>query len=137
MAPCIRHSNSVALMRLLGDLKRTIHPGVGQDAAFCISRLAEDAETLLVGDVSAAKAILRDSINTTVGFEKVAGITGTTSKTCVCRGRAAIQARVIAQRSSNTWSAIPGAICGLGQWRRARPGGCYHVWSDHHVCPIR
>jgi DNA-binding phage protein len=42
--------------------------------------LTEAAEQLLAGDLETGKAVLRDYINATVGFEKLAKATGTPSK---------------------------------------------------------
>jgi DNA-binding phage protein len=42
--------------------------------------LREAVETMLSGDVETGKAILRDYINATVGFEKLGTATGTSTK---------------------------------------------------------
>lgn len=67
-------------MPLTRDFKQTIQARVSRDAAFRASLFAEGVETLLAGDIDAAKSILRDYINATVGFEKLAETTGTPPK---------------------------------------------------------
>ena len=48
--------------------------------AFREALLTEAVELLLAGDIEVGKAVLRDYINATVGFEKLAKATGTPSK---------------------------------------------------------
>jgi DNA-binding phage protein len=53
---------------------------VRRDPAFRDALLREGIETLLAGDVGTAKAVLRDYINATVGFEPLAAATGISAK---------------------------------------------------------
>jgi len=50
------------------------------DKKFRKALLREAVETMLSGDVETGKAILRDYINATVGFEKLGTATGTSAK---------------------------------------------------------
>ena len=54
--------------------------GDERDVAFREALLTEAVELLLAGDIEVGKAVLRDYINATVGFEKLAKATGTPSK---------------------------------------------------------
>jgi hypothetical protein len=67
----------VALTRRFKDL---VQRRVGDDPAFGRALLREGVESMLAGDVDAGKAILRDYINATVGFEKLGAATGTQPK---------------------------------------------------------
>jgi DNA-binding phage protein len=51
-----------------------------RDPAFREALLTKAIEQLLSGDVKTGKAVLRDYINATIGFEKLAKATGTPSK---------------------------------------------------------
>ena len=51
-----------------------------REPAFREALLAEGIEALLDGDVDTGKAILRDYINATIGFERLADATGTPPK---------------------------------------------------------
>jgi DNA-binding phage protein len=63
-------------MSLTRDFKATIKARADRDAAFRDALLTEAAELLLAGDLKVGKAVLRDYINATVGFEKLAKATG-------------------------------------------------------------
>ena len=67
-------------MPLTRDFKETIRARSERDPKFRKELLREGVEAMLAGDVATAKAILRDYINATVGFEKLAKVTGTPSK---------------------------------------------------------
>lgn len=67
-------------MALTRDFKRTVQARVATDPAFGEALLREAVDTMLGGDVDTGKAILRDYINATVGFEKLGRITGTSPK---------------------------------------------------------
>ena len=56
-------------MALTRDFKQTIQARVERDPAFREELLKEGVECLLGGDVEAGKAVLRDYINATIGFE--------------------------------------------------------------------
>lgn len=67
-------------MALTRDFKETVKARAERDAAFRDALLTEAAELLLAGELETGKAVLRDYINATVGFEKLAKVTGTPSK---------------------------------------------------------
>ena len=58
-------------MALTRDFKATVQARVRADPAFREALLREVIETLLSGEVDTGKAILRDYIKATVGFEKL------------------------------------------------------------------
>jgi hypothetical protein len=62
-------------MPLTRDFKETIQARVQKDPAFRNELLREGIECLLSGDLETGKAILRDYINATVGFEKLGTLT--------------------------------------------------------------
>ncbi|WP_086466909.1 helix-turn-helix domain-containing transcriptional regulator [Oceanibaculum nanhaiense] len=67
-------------MPLTRSFKETVRARVQRDPAFRAALLTEGVEALLSGDVETGKAVLRDYINATVGFEQLAAATGTPSK---------------------------------------------------------
>ncbi|MCR6631400.1 MAG: transcriptional regulator [Magnetospirillum sp.] len=67
-------------MALTRDFKETIKARADQDAEFRQALVSEAIECLLNGDFDTAKAIFRDYINATIGFEKLADEVGTPSK---------------------------------------------------------
>ena len=67
-------------MALTRDFKETIKARAARDPAFCEALLTEAATLLLAGDLDTSKLVLRDYINATVGFEKLARATGTPPK---------------------------------------------------------
>lgn len=67
-------------MPLTRSFKETVKARVERDAAFRDALLAEGVDALLAGDLDVGKAIIRDYINATVGFERLAEDTGTPSK---------------------------------------------------------
>ncbi len=58
-------------MALTRQFKETVQARVAADPAFRAALLREGIEALLAGEVDAGKAILRDYIKATVGFEKL------------------------------------------------------------------
>ncbi len=60
---------------LTRDFKETIKARVQRDPAFRRELLREGIEAMLAGDVETGKAVLRDYINATVGFSKLAAAT--------------------------------------------------------------
>ena len=56
-------------MVLTKDFKDTIKNRVARDLAFREELLKEGIECLLTGDVDTGKAVLRDFINATIGFD--------------------------------------------------------------------
>lgn len=67
-------------MPLTRDFKTTVKARAERDPAFREALLTEAVELLLSGEVETGKAILRDYINATVGFERLAKETGTPTK---------------------------------------------------------
>jgi DNA-binding phage protein len=67
-------------MALTRDFKATVKARAERDAAFREALLTEAVELLLAGELETGKAVLRDYINATVGFEKLARETGTPPK---------------------------------------------------------
>ena len=62
-------------MSLTRDFKETIKARIDRDPAFQEELLKEGVECLLSGDVDTGKAVLRDYINATIGFQELAGLT--------------------------------------------------------------
>jgi hypothetical protein len=56
---------------------------VARDPAFGAALLREGIDTMLAGDVDTGKAILRDCIKATVGFEKLGAALGTPAKSLI------------------------------------------------------
>lgn len=67
-------------MPLTRAFKDTVKARAERDAAFRDALLTEGVDALLAGDMDIGKAILRDYINATVGFDKLAEDTGTPAK---------------------------------------------------------
>jgi DNA-binding phage protein len=67
-------------MALTKEFKETVKARAARDPAFREALLTEAAELLLAGNLETGKAVLRDYINATVGFEKLARATGTPPK---------------------------------------------------------
>lgn len=67
-------------MALTRDFKESIQDRVRRDSAFRKKLLREGVECLLSGDVGTGKAVLRNYINATIGFMKLAECTGRSPK---------------------------------------------------------
>jgi DNA-binding phage protein len=67
-------------MALTRSFKDTVQARARKDAAFRTALLTEAVEAFLEGDMETGKAVLRDYINATIGFEELAAATGTSSK---------------------------------------------------------
>jgi DNA-binding phage protein len=65
------------------SFKELVQEHVARDPAFAEALLRDGVETLLSGDVDTGKAILRDYIKATVGFEKLGEATGTQPKSLI------------------------------------------------------
>lgn len=65
------------------SLKELVQHQVAEDPAFAAALLREGIDTLLAGDVDTGKAVLRDYIKATVGFEKLGHETGTQPKSLI------------------------------------------------------
>jgi len=59
-------------MPLTRDFKETVRAHVQADAGFRRALLQEVADTFLSGDVAVGKAVLRDYVHATVGFDALA-----------------------------------------------------------------
>lgn len=70
-------------MALTRDFKETIQVRVERDPAFRQALLREGVEAMLGGDIEIGKAILRDYIKATVGFERLGEATGTQPKSLI------------------------------------------------------
>ena len=70
-------------MALTRSFKDLVQRRVAEDPAFGAALLREAIETMLAGDVDAAKTVLRDYIKATGGFEMLAGETGTPAKSLI------------------------------------------------------
>ena len=67
-------------MALTRDFKHTVVERVERDPAFAQALLDEAATLFLNGEPELARAILRDLINATIGFEQLAALTAKPSK---------------------------------------------------------
>jgi hypothetical protein len=67
-------------MSLTRDFKETIQARMERDPAFREELLKEGIDCLLSGDVDTGKAVLRDYINATIGFQGLGGLTDKSPK---------------------------------------------------------
>src|SRR5215203_7032499 len=67
-------------MPLTRAFKMTVKARLERDSAFRAAMLREAVEALLAGDVDARRSVLRDYVNATVGFERLAAATNMPSK---------------------------------------------------------
>jgi DNA-binding phage protein len=67
-------------MALTRSFKETVQARVQRDARFRDALLREGIDALLAGEVDLGKAVLRDYINATVGFDRLGEMTGTSPK---------------------------------------------------------
>lgn len=67
-------------MALTRSFRETVAARIVRDAGFRESLLEEAVGLFLSGDVQTGKAILRDFVNATIGFEELAAQTGTPAK---------------------------------------------------------
>ncbi|MGH6901007.1 MAG: DNA-binding protein [Geminicoccaceae bacterium] len=67
-------------MAVTRDFKETVQARVQRDSAFRQALLQEAVEAMLAGDLGTGKAVLRDYINATIGFEALGRATGTPPK---------------------------------------------------------
>jgi DNA-binding phage protein len=70
-------------MPLTQSFKELVQRHVAEDPAYAEALLREGIDTMLAGDVDTGKAILRDYIKATVGFEKLGEATGTQPKSLI------------------------------------------------------
>jgi hypothetical protein len=62
-------------MPLTRDFKETVQARIARDPAYRKEMLREGVECMLSGDLDTGKAILRDYINATIGFEGLSQVT--------------------------------------------------------------
>jgi hypothetical protein len=62
-------------MALTREFKETVQARITQDRKYRKELLREGVECLLAGDLDTGKAILRDYINATIGFEELSRVT--------------------------------------------------------------
>ena len=67
-------------MALTRDFKETIQARVQRDPVFREELLKEGIQCLLAGDMDVGKAILRDYIKATLGFEELSSLTDKSAK---------------------------------------------------------
>ena len=67
-------------MSLTRDFKETVRARIDRDPAFREELLREGVECLLSGDMETGKAILRDYVNATIGFQALGGLTDKSPK---------------------------------------------------------
>ena len=67
-------------MPLTREFRATIQARIERDPAFREELLKEGVECFLSGDVATGKAVLRDYINATVGFQKLGELTAKSPK---------------------------------------------------------
>ena len=70
-------------MALTKSFKDLVQNRVARDPDFAAALLREGIDTMLTGDVDTGKAILRDYIKATVGFEKLGEATDTPPKSLI------------------------------------------------------
>lgn len=70
-------------MALTRDFKETVLARVQADPQFRDALLKEGVETMLAGDVDSGKAILRDYIKATVGFQQLGAETDSSPKSLI------------------------------------------------------
>jgi hypothetical protein len=68
---------------LTGAFDRLVHKRIANKPDFRDGLLREAISTMLSGDIDTGKAILRDYIKATVGFEKLGEATGTPPKSLI------------------------------------------------------
>jgi hypothetical protein len=72
-----------AMMTVTKSFKELVQQRVARDGAFAENLLREGIDTMLTGDIETGKAILRDYIKATVGFEKLGEATDTPAKSLI------------------------------------------------------
>ena len=67
-------------MPLTRDFRVTIRERLESDPGFREALLEEGVQCLLAGDVAVGKAVLRDYVNATIGFQELGGLTAKSPK---------------------------------------------------------
>lgn len=70
-------------MALTKNFKDLVQRRVADDPKFAAALLREGVDTMLAGDLDAGKAILRDYIKATVGFEQLGAAVDTPPKSLI------------------------------------------------------
>lgn len=70
-------------MAVTKSFKELVQSRVSRDPDFADALLREGIDTMLAGDVDTGRAILRDYIKATVGFEKLGAATDTPPKSLI------------------------------------------------------
>ena len=70
-------------MALTRSFKDLVQRHVAEDPAFGTALLREGIDTMLTGDIDTGRAILRDYIKATIGFEKLGEATDTPPKSLI------------------------------------------------------
>jgi len=70
-------------MAVTRSFRALVQSRVARDSAFGEALLREGIDAMLAGDVETGKAILRDYIKATVGFEKLGAATDTPPKSLI------------------------------------------------------
>jgi hypothetical protein len=70
-------------MALTRSFRKLVQKHVAQDPAFAETLLREGIDLMLAGEVDTGKAVLRDYIKATVGFEHLGRATGTQAKSLI------------------------------------------------------
>src|SRR5271170_4402898 len=70
-------------MAVTRDFKELVQKRIARDPAFGAALLREGIDTMLAGDVDTGRAILRDYIKATIGFEKLGVATDTPPKSLI------------------------------------------------------
>jgi DNA-binding phage protein len=93
-------------MALTRSFKDTVKARAGRDLAFREALLTEAVDLFLSGDLDTGKAVLRDFINATIGFERLGAETGTPPKSLM---------RMLGPRGNPTISNLFGLLQHLQQ----------------------
>ncbi len=78
-------------MDLTRSFKDTVKAHAERDPAFRDALLTEAVDQFLAGDLDTGKAVLRDYINATIGFERLAAETGSSSKSLMGPGERMVE----------------------------------------------
>ena len=70
-------------MALTKSFRELVQRRAAEDSRFGEALLREGIDTMLTGDIETGKAILRDYIKATVGFEKLGAATGAPPKSLI------------------------------------------------------
>ena len=71
-------------MPLTRDFRETVQERARREPEFREMLLTSGVQCLLNGEVNVAKVVLRDYIETTMGYEKLGKLTGTTPESLAC-----------------------------------------------------